>query len=70
MTTIKVEDVISTLQVLDLIQYKKGQHVICSDPKVLDRHLKVVGIDGWKLMYLSLPGLPTKSNVDDSFSNR
>ncbi|GAQ84306.1 Histone acetyltransferase MYST family [Klebsormidium nitens] len=46
MTAIKTEDVISTLQALELIQYRKGQHVICADPKVLDRHLKAAGRGG------------------------
>eukprot|EP00850_Spirogloea_muscicola_P006308 SM000030S11317 [mRNA] locus=s30:112639:115685:+ [translate_table: standard] len=46
MTAIKTEDVISTLQQLELIQYRKGQHVICADPKVLERHLKAAGRGG------------------------
>ena len=46
MTAIKTEDVISTLQSLDLIQYRKGQHVICADPKLLERHLKAAGRGG------------------------
>ncbi|CAI7865130.1 unnamed protein product, partial [Closterium sp. NIES-54] len=46
MTGIKTEDVISSLQSLHLIQYRRGQHVICADPKVLDRHLKAVGKPG------------------------
>ncbi len=37
MTAIKADDILNTLQSLDLIQYRKGQHVICADPKVLDR---------------------------------
>ncbi|KAL3699918.1 hypothetical protein R1sor_017940 [Riccia sorocarpa] len=46
MTAIKTEDVISTLQSLELIQYRKGQHVICADPKLLERHLKAAGRGG------------------------
>ncbi|KAL4370492.1 hypothetical protein AHAS_Ahas06G0071500 [Arachis hypogaea] len=46
MTAIKVEDILTTLQSLELIQYRKGRHLICADPKVLDRHLKVVGRGG------------------------
>nr|BAC41804.1 putative embryogenic callus protein [Arabidopsis thaliana] len=45
-TAIKAEDILSTLQSLELIQYRKGQHVICADPKVLDRHLKAAGRGG------------------------
>ena len=46
MTAIKAEDILTTLQSLELIQYRKGQHVICVDPKVLDRHLKAAGRGG------------------------
>ncbi|CAN6199893.1 unnamed protein product [Urochloa humidicola] len=46
MTAIKADDILNTLQSLDLIQYRKGQHVICADPKVLDRHLKAAGRGG------------------------
>ncbi|KAJ0236470.1 PROCN domain-containing protein [Hirschfeldia incana] len=46
MTAIKAEDILSTLQSLELVQYRKGQHVICADPKVLNRHLKAAGRGG------------------------
>ncbi|PHU10389.1 hypothetical protein BC332_22249 [Capsicum chinense] len=46
MIAIKAEDILSTLQGLELIQYRKGQQVICADPKVLDRHLKAAGRGG------------------------
>jgi histone acetyltransferase MYST1 len=46
MTAIKTDDVISTLQHLGLIQYQKGQHVICAAPKVIERHLKAAGSAG------------------------
>ena len=36
-TGIKVDDVLSTLQHLNLIQYQKGQHVICAAPALLDK---------------------------------
>lgn len=35
-TSIKAEDVITTLQHLNLIQNRKGQHVFVACPKVLD----------------------------------
>jgi histone acetyltransferase MYST1 len=38
MTSIKTEDIISTLQALHLIKYYKGQHVISLTPKVLEDH--------------------------------
>ena len=46
MTAIKTEDVISTLQALNLIQYQKGQHVICAAPTVLEKHLAAAGSGG------------------------
>jgi histone acetyltransferase MYST1 len=39
-TAIKTEDIISTLQSLNLIKYWKGQHIISVTPKVIDEHLK------------------------------
>ncbi|BDA40557.1 Histone acetyltransferase KAT8 [Coccomyxa sp. Obi] len=46
MTAIKTDDIISTLQHLNLIQYQKGQHVICAAPSVIDRTLKAAGSPG------------------------
>jgi histone acetyltransferase MYST1 len=40
MTAIKTEDIISTLQSLNLIKYWKGQHIISVTPKVIEEHLK------------------------------
>ena len=40
MTSIKTEDIISTLQSMNLIKYWKGQHVICVTPKLIEEHLK------------------------------
>lgn len=37
MTAIKTDDIISTLQHLQLIQYQKGQHVIYGAPASLER---------------------------------
>ena len=34
-TSIKTEDIITTLQYLNLIQYQKGQHVVVAAPKVI-----------------------------------
>uniref|UniRef100_A0A7S4EU68 histone acetyltransferase n=1 Tax=Chrysotila carterae TaxID=13221 RepID=A0A7S4EU68_CHRCT len=39
-TAIKTEDIISTLQSLNLIKYWKGQHVISVSPKIVDEHLR------------------------------
>jgi len=40
LTAIKTEDIISTLQSLNLIKYWKGQHIISVTPKVIEEHLK------------------------------
>ena len=46
MTRIRTEDIISTLQHLNMIQYQKGQHVICAAPIVIESHLKNCGSAG------------------------
>jgi len=43
MTSIKTEDIISTLQSLGLIKYWKGQHIISVTPKVVEEHVKNFG---------------------------
>ncbi|KZV28824.1 putative MYST-like histone acetyltransferase 1-like [Dorcoceras hygrometricum] len=63
MTAIKAEDILSTLQTLELIQYRKGQHVICADPKVLDRHLKAAGRGGLDVDVCKLIWTPYKEQT-------
>jgi histone acetyltransferase MYST1 len=40
MTSISNDDVLSTLQALNMVKYWKGQHVICVTPKVVEEHMK------------------------------
>ena len=40
MTAFKPEDIINTLQFLNLVKYWKGQHVICVTPKLIKERLK------------------------------
>jgi histone acetyltransferase HTATIP len=40
MTAMKKEDVISTLQYLNILHYDKGQHVIVLNPEILQAHEK------------------------------
>lgn len=40
MTAIKTDDIIFTLQSLNLIKYWKGQHIISVTPKIIEEHLK------------------------------
>lgn len=42
MTSIKKEDVISTLQNLNLINYYKGQYIICITEDIIDQHKKAM----------------------------
>ena len=40
MTSITQQDIVQTLQSLNLVKYWKGQHVICVTPKLVEEHLK------------------------------
>lgn len=40
LTSITIEDIIGTLQSLNMVKYWKGQHVICVTPKLVEDHLK------------------------------
>ena len=37
MTAITTKDIVEQLQRLNLIQYQKGQHVLCAAPRVVER---------------------------------
>lgn len=39
LTGIATDDIVSTLQALNLVKYWKGQHFICVTPKLIDDHL-------------------------------
>ena len=40
MTSITQEDIIGTLQSLNMVKYWKGPHVICVTPKLVEEHMK------------------------------
>uniref|UniRef100_A0A182JBT1 histone acetyltransferase n=1 Tax=Anopheles atroparvus TaxID=41427 RepID=A0A182JBT1_ANOAO len=42
LTSIKKDDVISTLQILNLINYYKGQYIICINKETIDQHKKAM----------------------------
>jgi histone acetyltransferase HTATIP len=42
MTSIKKDDVISTLRTLNLINYYKGQYIICINKEIMDQHRKAM----------------------------
>eukprot|EP01137_Pigoraptor_chileana_P002363 Opistho-2@41105 len=39
LTSITTEDIVETLQSLNLVRYWKGQHVICVTPKLIEEHM-------------------------------
>ncbi|XP_024529898.1 putative MYST-like histone acetyltransferase 1 isoform X1 [Selaginella moellendorffii] len=43
MTAIRTDDIVQTLQSLNLIKYWKGQHILSVTARVVDEHLKNVG---------------------------
>lgn len=61
MTMFKTDDIISTLQHLNMIQYCKGQHVICAAPHVIEDHLRKCGslgleVDPTKIVWCPVGG--------------
>eukprot|EP00271_Cylindrocystis_brebissonii_P022868 TRINITY_DN898_c1_g2_i2.p1 TRINITY_DN898_c1_g2~~TRINITY_DN898_c1_g2_i2.p1 ORF type:complete len:588 (-),score=194.64 TRINITY_DN898_c1_g2_i2:231-1994(-) len=42
LSAIRQEDIVTTLQSLNLIKYWKGQHIISVSPKIIDEHLKTL----------------------------
>ncbi len=36
------DDVVSTLQSLNLLRYWKGQHIVCFTPKLIEEHLRLI----------------------------
>ena len=63
MTAIKTEDIISTLQALNLIKYWKGQHIISVTPKVIEEHLKTGGKNQVKIEPKNLHWAPPVINT-------
>lgn len=39
-TSIRKEDVVSTLQNMNLVQYYKGQYILCLTEEVLEKHAR------------------------------
>jgi len=63
MTAIKTEDIISTLQSLNLIKYWKGQHIISVTPKVIEEHLKTTAKNTVKIEPKNLHWAPPVINT-------
>lgn len=66
MTRIKPDDIISTLQYLNMIQYQKGQHVICAAPHIIEAHLKKCGSPGLVVEPSKIVWTPYDSQKDYS----
>jgi len=45
-TMIKPDDIVNTLEMLGVIKYQKGQHVLCASAKEVEKHLKAAGGPG------------------------
>lgn len=63
MTCIKVDDIISQLQLLGLIQYQKGQHVLVGEPELIKSCVVLVwmryqGADAMSNRHLAKAGSP------------
>eukprot|EP01105_Mastigella_eilhardi_P012029 TRINITY_DN2769_c0_g1_i3.p2 TRINITY_DN2769_c0_g1~~TRINITY_DN2769_c0_g1_i3.p2 ORF type:complete len:172 (-),score=50.36 TRINITY_DN2769_c0_g1_i3:51-566(-) len=68
MTAFKTEDIVSTLQVLNLIKYWKGQHIIFAPAEVIEEHKRTTTKVGhrvdpallrWKPLYPGTALVPT-----------
>eukprot|EP00002_Diphylleia_rotans_P010922 TRINITY_DN2160_c0_g1_i3.p1 TRINITY_DN2160_c0_g1~~TRINITY_DN2160_c0_g1_i3.p1 ORF type:complete len:383 (+),score=64.90 TRINITY_DN2160_c0_g1_i3:107-1255(+) len=64
-TAMKIEDIVSTLQSLNLIRYWKGQHIISMTPKIVEEHLREsakqqLRLDASKLFWLPYEFKPVK----------
>lgn len=49
MTAIRSDDIINTLQSLNLIRYYKGQHIISISAKVIEEHMKSTSKTKWSI---------------------
>ena len=43
-TSIRVEDIVSSLQILNLVKYYKGQHIISVTPRAIEEHIKTFSL--------------------------
>lgn len=64
MTMFKTDDIISTLQHLNMIQYCKGQHVICAAPHVVEDHLRKCGSVGLEVDPTKIVWCPFDARAD------
>lgn len=64
LTMFKTDDIISTLQHLNLIQYQKGQHVICAAPHLVEQHLRKCGSPGLEVDPTKIVFVPFDARAD------
>ena len=67
LTMIKTEDIISTLQHLNLLAYQKGAYVICAAPELIEKHLKAAGSPGVEVDPTKL--IWTPYNAEKEYAN-
>ena len=64
MTMFRTDDIITTLQHLNMIQYAKGQHVLCAAPHVIDDHLRKCGSAGLEVDPTKIVWCPFDARAD------
>ena len=64
LTMFKTDDIISTLQHLNMIQYQKGQHVICAAPHLIEQHLHKCGSPGLEVDPTKIVWVPFDARAD------
>ncbi|KAH3767691.1 HAM group protein [Pelomyxa schiedti] len=69
-TSIKTEDIISTLQSLNLIRYWKGQHIISITPKVIEEHYKSLARQAYRIDTSKIHWVPHNFSSDNGRSKR
>ena len=67
LTMIKTEDIISTLQHLNLLAYQKGAYVICAAEELIEKHLKAAGSPGVEVDPAKL--IWTPYNAEKEYAN-
>ncbi len=61
MTAIKPDDIVSTLQSLNLIKYWKGQHIISVTAKVIEDHSKKFAKNAYEIDSSKIHWVPYKN---------
>jgi len=74
MTSIAQNDIITTLQALNMVKYWKGQHVVCVTPKLVEEHIRdtqqfkrpPIAVDSSQLRWTAPRGTSTQGKLQRS----